>query len=106
MAPHPIPANHPIPTPGIQERFKRRLQTPEAMAPSPRNRKIQVLSWAVSLCKLPDRNRSTARDFSTFIDLTFFYSYYLALSAYVVLFADFGTEKNCYTPVSVFCDKA
>lgn len=24
----------------------------------------------------------------------------VALSAYVVLFADFGTEKNCYTPVS------
>lgn len=23
----------------------------------------------------------------------------LGLSAYVVLFADFGTEKNCYTPV-------
>lgn len=51
MAPHPIPKIYPEPTPEIQERLKRRLQTPKAMAPAPRARKIQVLSWAVSLCK-------------------------------------------------------
>ena len=51
MAPHPIPQEHPIPTPQVQERFKRRLQTPQAMAPPPRARQIQVLSWAVSICK-------------------------------------------------------
>ncbi|KAI7883852.1 uncharacterized protein EV154DRAFT_522598 [Mucor mucedo] len=51
MAPHPIPKIYPTPTPEIQERLKRRLQTPKAMAPAPRARKIQVLSWAVSLCK-------------------------------------------------------
>ncbi|CAO3616240.1 unnamed protein product [Mucor hiemalis] len=71
MAPHPIPQQHPIPTQQVQDRFKRRLQTPQAMAPAPKARQIQVLSWAVSI----------------------------SLSAYVVLFADFGTEKNCYTPI-------
>ncbi|CAO0799817.1 unnamed protein product [Mucor circinelloides] len=71
MAPHPTPQIHPIPTEEAQERLKRRLQTPKAMAPAPRQRQIQVLSWVASI----------------------------GLSAYVVLFADFGTEKNCYTPV-------
>lgn len=52
MAPHPIPQEHPIPTQQVQDRFKRRLQTPQAMAPAPRARQIQVLSWAVSICKL------------------------------------------------------
>ncbi|KAK4509506.1 Mitochondrial-processing peptidase subunit beta [Mucor velutinosus] len=71
MAPHPTPQIHPIPTEEVQERLKRRLQTPKAMAPAPRQRQIQVLSWVASI----------------------------GLSAYVVLFADFGTEKNCYTPI-------
>jgi hypothetical protein len=51
MSPHPIPQNHPIPTQQVQDRFKRRLQTPEAMTPAPRARQIQVLSWAVSIGK-------------------------------------------------------
>ncbi|KAI9360167.1 hypothetical protein BD770DRAFT_385007 [Pilaira anomala] len=51
MAPHPIPTIYPTPTPETQERLKRRLQMPQAMAPVPRARKIQVLSWAISLCK-------------------------------------------------------
>lgn len=51
MAPHPIPTIYPVPTPEIQERLKRRLQTPKALLPAPRARKIQVLSWAVSICK-------------------------------------------------------
>ncbi|KAI7900269.1 uncharacterized protein BX663DRAFT_518082 [Cokeromyces recurvatus] len=71
VPPHPIPKNYPVPSESVQNRFKRRLQTPEAMAPTPRARQLQILSWALSI----------------------------GLSAYVVLFADFGTEKNCYTPV-------
>ncbi|KAI9476337.1 MAG: hypothetical protein EXX96DRAFT_576781 [Benjaminiella poitrasii] len=48
-APHPIPKVHPIPTENIQNRFKRRLQTPGSMAPTPRARQIQILSWALSI---------------------------------------------------------
>ncbi|OBZ83808.1 hypothetical protein A0J61_08145 [Choanephora cucurbitarum] len=71
MAPHPIPQNHPLPNPEVQDRFKRRLQTPGQLAPTPRARKIQILSWALSI----------------------------GLSGYIVLFADFGSERNCYTPI-------
>ncbi|KAI8639232.1 hypothetical protein BD408DRAFT_350390 [Parasitella parasitica] len=49
MSPHPTPQTHPIPTEEAQERLKRRLQTPKAMAPAPRQRQIQVLSWAASI---------------------------------------------------------
>ncbi|CAO0799816.1 unnamed protein product [Mucor circinelloides] len=49
MAPHPTPQIHPIPTEEAQERLKRRLQTPKAMAPAPRQRQIQVLSWVASI---------------------------------------------------------
>ncbi|CEP14280.1 hypothetical protein [Parasitella parasitica] len=49
MAPHPTPQIHPTPTEEAQERLKRRLQTPKAMAPAPRQRQIQVLSWVASI---------------------------------------------------------
>lgn len=52
MAHHPTPQIHPIPTEEVQQRLKRRLQTPKAMAPAPRQRQIQVLSWAASLGNL------------------------------------------------------
>ncbi|GAA5795619.1 hypothetical protein EDC94DRAFT_257481 [Helicostylum pulchrum] len=77
MGHHPTPTIYPVPTPQTQERLKRRLQMPNAMAPVPKARKIQVLSWAISL----------------------------SLSAYVVLFADFGTEDNCYTPIRQWFQK-
>ncbi|KAI8389310.1 hypothetical protein BD560DRAFT_381254 [Blakeslea trispora] len=53
MAPHPIPQNHPLPNPEVQDRFKRRLQTPGQLAPTPRSRKIQILSWALSIGNNP-----------------------------------------------------
>lgn len=52
MGHHPTPTIYPVPTPQTQERLKRRLQMPNAMAPVPKARKIQVLSWAISLCRL------------------------------------------------------
>lgn len=92
MAPHPTPQIHPIPTEEVQERLKRRLQTPKAMAPAPRQRQIQVLSWAASL---GNSLNALKKNYTIFIQV-----FSIGLSAYVVLFADFGTEKNCYTPVS------
>ncbi|KAG0750621.1 hypothetical protein G6F57_000103 [Rhizopus arrhizus] len=71
MAPHPIPPKYAAPTEEVQERFKRRLQLPKAMAPRPRARQIQVLTWVLSV----------------------------SLTSYVVLFADFGQEKHCFTPI-------
>ncbi|KAI8997083.1 hypothetical protein BDB01DRAFT_769759 [Pilobolus umbonatus] len=56
----------------LNDKLKRRLQTPEAMAPVPRARHIQVLSWVLTL----------------------------SVTGYVVLFADFGQEKHCFSPVS------
>ncbi|CAO3695865.1 unnamed protein product [Rhizopus stolonifer] len=71
MSQHPVPPQHPVPSEQVQERFKRRLQMPEAMAPRPRARQIQVFSWALSL----------------------------SLTGYIVLFADFGKEKHCFSPI-------
>jgi hypothetical protein len=52
MAPHPIPPKYAAPTEEVQERFKRRLQLPKAMAPRPRARQIQVLTWVLSVCNV------------------------------------------------------
>ncbi|CEG71449.1 hypothetical protein RMATCC62417_07180 [Rhizopus microsporus] len=72
MRPHWTLYNQPVSTEQLQDRVKRRLEMPNAMAPTPRARQIQVLSWVLSV----------------------------SLTGYIVLFADFGPEKHCFTPVS------
>ncbi|CAO3585241.1 unnamed protein product [Absidia cylindrospora] len=57
--------------PALDEKARRRLQMPQQMAPRLRARQIQVASWALSL----------------------------TLSGYVVLFADFGTQEHCFSPI-------
>ncbi|CEG71450.1 hypothetical protein RMATCC62417_07180 [Rhizopus microsporus] len=71
MRPHWTLYNQPVSTEQLQDRVKRRLEMPNAMAPTPRARQIQVLSWVLSV----------------------------SLTGYIVLFADFGPEKHCFTPV-------
>ncbi|KAI9266967.1 hypothetical protein BY458DRAFT_587229 [Sporodiniella umbellata] len=71
MSQFPVPPQHPVPSEQIQERFKRRLAMPEAMAPTPRARQIQLFTYALSI----------------------------SLTGYIVLFADFGQEKHCFTPI-------
>ncbi|SAM07790.1 hypothetical protein [Absidia glauca] len=57
--------------PALDEKARRRLQMPQQMAPRLRARQIQVASWVLSL----------------------------SLSGYVVLFADFGTQEHCFSPI-------
>lgn len=37
----------------IQERLKRRIHSPQSMAPNLRSRQLHVMTWAVSLRKIP-----------------------------------------------------
>ncbi|ORE20719.1 hypothetical protein BCV71DRAFT_75709 [Rhizopus microsporus] len=52
MRPHWTLYNQPVSTEQLQDRVKRRLEMPNAMAPTPRARQIQVLSWVLSVCNI------------------------------------------------------
>ncbi|ORY96735.1 hypothetical protein BCR43DRAFT_563974 [Syncephalastrum racemosum] len=65
------PPVQPVTDPKLAERYKRRLHTPGSLAPRLRARQIHILSWA---CSIP-------------------------LAGYVVLFADFGQEEHCFSPL-------
>ncbi|KAI8148943.1 hypothetical protein BJV82DRAFT_663291 [Fennellomyces sp. T-0311] len=55
----------------LQEKYKRRLHSPASLAPKLRQRQIHLLTWAISI----------------------------PLCGYVVLFADFGPEEHCFSPL-------
>ncbi|KAJ8661827.1 hypothetical protein O0I10_002636 [Lichtheimia ornata] len=61
----------------IQERLKRRIHSPQSMAPNLRSRQLHVMTWAVSL----------------------------PLVGYVALFADFGEQEHCFSPLRRWFDE-
>ncbi|KAI9275584.1 hypothetical protein BDA99DRAFT_495893 [Phascolomyces articulosus] len=66
-----LPEQKPLADKRLQEKFKRRLNTPGSLAPNLRSRQIHLLTWAIAI----------------------------PLSGYVVLFADFGPEEHCFSPL-------
>lgn len=80
----------------MQERLKRRISSPQAMAPNLRSRQLHVMTWAVSLRKiqLVFPLALGTRQLTTSL-------YDTALVGYVALFADFGEQEHCFSPVSL-----
>ncbi|KAI9499518.1 hypothetical protein BDB00DRAFT_866391 [Zychaea mexicana] len=65
------PPIKPVAEERLRERYQRRLSTPGSLAPNLRSRQIHLLTWAIAI----------------------------PLSGYVVLFADFGPEDHCFSPL-------
>ncbi|CDS14125.1 hypothetical protein LRAMOSA06295 [Lichtheimia ramosa] len=84
----------------MQERLKRRISSPQAMAPNLRSRQLHVMTWAVSLRKiqlvLP--LALITRQLTTSL-------YNTALVGYVALFADFGEQEHCFSPLRRWFDE-
>ncbi|CAO3661749.1 unnamed protein product [Umbelopsis ramanniana] len=57
--------------PRLEDRYRRRLHSPQSLAPNMRSRRIQIGAIGISA----------------------------VLTTYIVLFADFGTEKHCFSPI-------
>ncbi|KAI9312199.1 hypothetical protein BX666DRAFT_2031368 [Dichotomocladium elegans] len=60
----------------LREKFKRRIQSPESLAPTMKARRIHLLTWAISI----------------------------PLAGYVALFADFGPQDHCFSPLRRWFD--
>ncbi|KAL0094735.1 hypothetical protein F4703DRAFT_1820387, partial [Phycomyces blakesleeanus] len=60
----------------VQDNYRKKLHSVEAMRPPPRARQLQILSWALTL----------------------------SVSGYVVLFADFGREEHCFSSIRRWFD--
>ncbi|KAF7725190.1 hypothetical protein EC973_000356 [Apophysomyces ossiformis] len=66
----------PLAEPHIQEKFKRRLYSPEYVTRNVRARQVQLLSWAITL----------------------------SVAGYVVFLADFGPQEHCFSSVRRWFD--
>lgn len=47
----------PVTDPRLQERYRRRIQSPESLAPKLRARQLHLLTWAISIRKLSSNTR-------------------------------------------------
>ncbi|KAG2183824.1 hypothetical protein INT44_008835, partial [Umbelopsis vinacea] len=89
--------------PRLEDRYRRRLHSPQSLAPNMRSRRIQVGAIGISAGKLTTRTSSTQDTVHHCLqylteNLCFSFSF-TVLTTYIVLFADFGTEKHCFSPI-------